>query len=422
MKPARAVHTLLLTTLALVIAACAAPRHGPDTGAQVRDITTTLDEDQAQIEVLVRTHTILDRGREAPVSAVVPEPGVNVTLTGPRATGLALKDTTGRDGFVRFNLAESLSRLDALRPGTYRIRIAGVAEPREVRIDADTLNRVLAAGEARLRRATGPSVGEPRALIDARFHPPGEPTSVGAYFAAPPAAGDTVELSVIARNVGNGTLYRLIGTVSASGPAAFHIEGSRRSDDGPWFEPVVLEFGRLAEGERSTLSLQLAIPRSSRGGDLNATIAWTEFNNNTPAPTPIELPPIGELERPAVVVELAFVSDVGEPLDASSLPVATPIQLRASVSPFAGAPPSALILRFDPTDPTVARPLTENPPASPADPDGPTTVALRFEIDPRRAGQALRLPAVLIDADFGSIWRETVAARAAPDPNPGARP
>lgn len=407
---ARVSALLAIALTTLLLPACGAPRVSADEGARVRRVTTTLDENLVRIAVLVETLADERQGRDRK-TRLAPEPGVTVTLTGPAGTELSEKTETGQDGLARFDLATSLTRLYALQPGAYRISVQDATQAESIDISASELNALIIAGEQRLIEATGPSVANPRGLVDAKFHPVGEPRNDREFFINPPEGGDTIELSVIARNVGDGALYQLVGTVEAKGPAARLRRPNRpltdTAADDVWFPPVELEFGKLEPGESTSLVLPIAIPRAVQGGPLDVVITWSELNGNTPPDLDVQLPPLAELEPPSVAVDYSLSTDGAEASTGGGFPVGQNIEITVSVTPFGGAEPRELILAVDTETPDAIELITAQTSKTPAPGTSPIEVG-PVVVRLTSADQTGQIRVRLEDADFGELWAEFI--------------
>jgi len=413
MPPRAAAVTLTLLLLAAVTG-CSAPPVSDRDGATVASVEVDVDERLVQIEVLVRALSTDRTGRDRR-NEMRPREGVRVTLTGPRGTELEERANTGADGRARFELARSLSRLYALRPGTYTVRVEGIAEPEEVQLPANRLNRLIIAGEQRLLERTGPSVGTPRAIVDASFHPPERPGDDRDLITAPPRSGDTIELSVTARSVGDGPLYRLTGTVDARGPAAERrtadpAAANASGDTARWFLPVELEFGQLEVGESATLVLPVTIPRSANGGPLDVVVSWAEHNGHAPDNTAVQLPPIEPVATPVVGVDLFFTDPSGRAVDRLAVPAGTPIELTVRVTHQGGGEPGRLVLRVQ-SESGEALTIARAEATAAFDPGADT-----LEIGPVALtlnGDVGRLRLKLIEDDFGVISEDVPSLRSA---------
>ncbi|MEM1183460.1 MAG: hypothetical protein AAGI53_00500 [Planctomycetota bacterium] len=390
-------------TIALALAGCAQTQYDDTIGAKVRRVTTTFDETLVRIGVLVETVRTdrTDRDRQ---NNWVPEPGVTVTLDGPQGTALSDRTQTGQDGLARFELAENLTQLDGLRPGLYRVRVEGVGQPDDFEVSEAMLASLVATGERRLVETTGPSIGTPRAVVDAKFHPPGRPKDGRDLFVSPPQGGDTIELSITARNVGDGALYRLTGTVEADGPGATlrSITGDPNGRK-PWFESTDLEFGKLDPGEGATLFVTIDIPRASQGGPLNAAVVWSEYNGHAPDPTPIDLPSVRPVEKPTVSCSYELSGAAGA-IEPSMLVNGQIAELTATVTPRSGDMPNELRLVITAETPDTIEIIN----AESASPTGESRVQLG-PVSFRLKGARGLISVALVDLDLGELWNDHVA-------------
>lgn len=406
----RSVFALILAIAALIVlSACGASQRSADAGARIQQVIPTLNTDLVQIEVLVETRIVQTTGRDRK-NVFVPNVDTNVTLTGPAGTNIDQTVRTGRDGVARFQLAQSLSKLDALRPGQYLVNTSRETDPRILEITPAEIDALIIAGEQRLLEATGPNVGQPRAIIDAFFHPVGRPKDSRELYNDAPKGGDQLELTVTARSVGDGPLYQLTGTVEARGPAAYlRRQRGRGADDTLWFHPIDLQFGKLEPGESATLILPINIPRAVESGPLDIVVTWNEHNENTPEELRADLPQIAGLQPPVIVVDYTLGND-DEPINGQQLALGRETPVSVSITPFGGGEPVALVLALETDTPDTVEITTAQSRVNPAEGQSPIPLGpVMFKVTQHDKPGRIRVR--VLDDDFGELWTEVFPVR-----------
>ena len=234
-----------------------------------------------------------------------------------------------------------------------------------------------------------------------------DPNDGRELFIDTPAGGDELELSVTARNVGDGTLYQLIGTVEARGPAGIlQRQAVRDAESGNWFPPVQLPFGKLEPGESATVILPVTIPRAVTPGPLDVVVTWSEYNDNAPEDIEAQLPPVRGLEAPNIVFDPRFSANGNPRVDVATLVAGQQAEVNATVTLLSGGDePVELILSLTTDTPNAVEILT---PESRIRPEpGVSPIGLgpaKFRLIEAVPGASVRVR--LIDADFGEPWGE----------------